>query len=550
MMCVGHSPVQTRKIGQGQKELRDWETCFVIILKSPTHPLPYFAMSCPICLEHYSLVESFVPRVFPCGHTFCTSCLQKLLDFPGKKPLQCPICRNEQRKFRKVESYPKNYGLLDELGSRARRILTPHYPERAGTPPDDETYCSSFSPLTLDIPVVCPPSLSTLPVPPPIMCSQHPTKPHEFYDENCHMFVCSHCIALGQHHGHKCVSIEDFQIRSQEQLRKIEENIPSYLLQLSQGQLASQEQLEHLERQYADVQSAIDSQLADRPELRKDLLHEANDQLTTQGEKIKIHLRKLKDLEISMTDLLEFSRKWSGNSTSNTCVLSILDQLGNSFDELKATYDGLKSFFKCVSDDYDWSAHGPMNPSKPEFAFPGEPCIRYIPLPETSKGGVILGPITGTGCVAHYQKALEGDEHSLEQLRVMSQNCDSFFASGYYIIALHILASPQLETVQEKVNLIPTLQEKHQRSILKKDEAYILSQLYKYGIGCPVNEAESSTLARLSEELISKFRHEPEIKSRERLISLHLQLLEHSSKCKSCSSKNCNKIKVSASSPT
>lgn len=133
-------------------------------------------MSCQICTELYSHTEAAMPRVLTCGHTFCSSCLQRLIELP-KRYIQCPNCRNEQRRYPNLDLYPKNYGLLEELDSRKYR----------------QNHSKEIRPINLNI----------------SFCPDHPKKPYEFYDETCQKYVCSHCIALGEHNGHKCVSIED-----------------------------------------------------------------------------------------------------------------------------------------------------------------------------------------------------------------------------------------------------------------------------------------------------------------------------------------------------
>jgi len=33
---------------------------------------------CPVCLEEFSLEGAKVPLIFPCGHSFCSSCVESL----------------------------------------------------------------------------------------------------------------------------------------------------------------------------------------------------------------------------------------------------------------------------------------------------------------------------------------------------------------------------------------------------------------------------------------------------------------------------------------
>jgi len=67
------------------------------------------SLKCSVCYEDYSL-NSRLPRFIPkCGHTFCSECLQKMLNFP--EPFRCP---NDNRRFedlKALQDFPENYSL-------------------------------------------------------------------------------------------------------------------------------------------------------------------------------------------------------------------------------------------------------------------------------------------------------------------------------------------------------------------------------------------------------------------------------------------------------
>jgi hypothetical protein len=141
----------------------------------------------------------------------------------------------------------------------------------------------------------------------------------------------------------------------------------------------------------------------------------------------------------------------------------------------------------------------------------------------------------------------------------MSDN-RSFVATGYLMLALHACSSSSSFSSSSSTSyarhgsieelaryLLPVLESKTQtpNSSLTKDEAFFLSEMYQHGLGCPPNTDKALEMATLSRNLLTQFRQEPEMKSREKLISLHLQLLEHSVNCTApCASKNCQKMKV------
>lgn len=63
---------------------------------------------CPICYEGYNSTDR-VPRMLPCGHTFCSICITNLI----KRTRVCPLDRQQFKKgLRKAEKVPKNIALL------------------------------------------------------------------------------------------------------------------------------------------------------------------------------------------------------------------------------------------------------------------------------------------------------------------------------------------------------------------------------------------------------------------------------------------------------
>ena len=63
---------------------------------------------CSICCEHYDH-ENLFPRLLICGHTFCSSCLGKLLK---NNSISCPDCRKTVPVPTGVAGLTKNYALL------------------------------------------------------------------------------------------------------------------------------------------------------------------------------------------------------------------------------------------------------------------------------------------------------------------------------------------------------------------------------------------------------------------------------------------------------
>ena len=71
---------------------------------------------CSICFEHYN-DESKCPRLLSCGHSFCSSCLERLLH---GNTIDCPTCRNPGSVPTGVEGLLKNFALLDIVNDTPR----------------------------------------------------------------------------------------------------------------------------------------------------------------------------------------------------------------------------------------------------------------------------------------------------------------------------------------------------------------------------------------------------------------------------------------------
>lgn len=72
---------------------------------------PFGWNSCEICLESYGNKEMNTPRFLACGHTFCTSCVEKMSEDTF---IKCPfdrICTGLQGSVE--ESLPKNFAVLN-----------------------------------------------------------------------------------------------------------------------------------------------------------------------------------------------------------------------------------------------------------------------------------------------------------------------------------------------------------------------------------------------------------------------------------------------------
>ena len=189
------------------------------------HPFQAMASKgpeCSICYEGYN-DEKKCPRLLSCGHSFCSSCLERLLH---GNTIDCPTCRNPVG----VHGLLKNFALLDlvnETVPKQHAVNTGHVGSDECEACDEKhpaTFCCldckenmcktaaqihKRSKLSRDHHVVtfkelkANPQLASVSV----LCPEH-NDPFRFFDENCGHVICRDCYTLN-HNGHKCVIVAE-----------------------------------------------------------------------------------------------------------------------------------------------------------------------------------------------------------------------------------------------------------------------------------------------------------------------------------------------------
>ena len=69
-------------------------------------------LSCGVCFNEYGENCATIPRLFPCSHTLCESCIKELII---NDTLVCPMCRKKHRAKGKEKAFPQNEYLLVQI---------------------------------------------------------------------------------------------------------------------------------------------------------------------------------------------------------------------------------------------------------------------------------------------------------------------------------------------------------------------------------------------------------------------------------------------------
>ena len=188
-------------------------------------------LTCTVCLEEFK-----EPKLLPCCHTFCSGCLERILEkSSGKRRLSCPQCRAEHQV---TESGPSafltDFTVLQAF--RIRRLTTKR--KSCGMCSSEEVRPVSFCEECEEylcrfcdrahkrmkvftehsvVPVGEFKPESFIPKPKPYYCQQHPQNVVQFFCRTCNQLICGNCVADSQtgfvdgvkHRKHTFITLRD-----------------------------------------------------------------------------------------------------------------------------------------------------------------------------------------------------------------------------------------------------------------------------------------------------------------------------------------------------
>ncbi|XP_075887793.1 tripartite motif-containing protein 3b isoform X2 [Nelusetta ayraudi] len=225
---------------------------------------------CSICLDHYRN-----PKVLPCLHTFCESCLQNYIP-PESLTLSCPVCRQTSILPEKGVAALQNNFFITNLMEVLQR----------------DSECSRLESCSVLE------SVSAAAAGKPLCCPNHEGKVMEFYCESCETAMCLECTE-GEHREHVTVPLRDVVEQHKAVLKTQLDAIRSRLPQLT----AAIELVTEISRQLNERKMEAVAEITRTFEELERALHQRKTALVTEME--NICGTKQKVLQAQLASLLQ-----------------------------------------------------------------------------------------------------------------------------------------------------------------------------------------------------------------------------------------------------
>ena len=76
-------------------------------------------LSCQVCFEDFEPDGAHVPRLLPCTHTLCLTCIGQLIK---RDMIECPECREKHEAKKDEKSFPQNKYTLVQMKRRTPKL--------------------------------------------------------------------------------------------------------------------------------------------------------------------------------------------------------------------------------------------------------------------------------------------------------------------------------------------------------------------------------------------------------------------------------------------
>ena len=224
------------------------------------------SLSCPVCFEDFEENGIRVPRLLPCSHTLCHTCIGQLI---RNNRLECPTCRMKHEARNKEINFPQNKYILTMMRRRQRL---------EGEEIDEWQKCPKHGENEI------------------LFCRE----------DECQKMICPLCLSEA-HLGHKVVAVK---VQTKDVLAKLLKSIEitSERLNKNIGNVTdvSQDIIKKTEANFVQVKKEKDKRLQDL-ERKKEEMTKQYDEIIKQVEDEKNKLSETSGNELkAMRDSITF----------------------------------------------------------------------------------------------------------------------------------------------------------------------------------------------------------------------------------------------------
>eukprot|EP00062_Callorhinchus_milii_P000662 gi/632934868/ref/XP_007886743.1/ PREDICTED: tripartite motif-containing protein 59 [Callorhinchus milii] len=228
-------------------------------------------LTCSVC---YSIFED--PRVLPCSHTFCRTCLENIIQGSGnfsvwrplRFPLKCPTCRSiVELPPTGIISLPINFSLMGII----------------------EKYQKEDHPKTPT-------------------CPDHCRQPLNMFCLLDRKLVCGYCLTVGQHQGHPIDDLQNAYIKEKETANKLVEQlsdkhwvvmsvfIEQLVLQKAQAEQIIQQDKDTVVQYFEDLQKTLQT----KKEALLAALDEVNAKIASEYDPLIYKMSEMKEEQLAL----------------------------------------------------------------------------------------------------------------------------------------------------------------------------------------------------------------------------------------------------------
>ena len=293
-------------------------------------------LTCTVCLEEFK-----EPKLLPCCHTFCSGCLERILEkSSGKRRLSCPQCRAEHQV---TESGPSafltDFTVLQAF--RMRRLTTKRNScgmcSSEGVSPVsfceecEEYLCGYCDGAHQRMKVFTEHSVvplgefkpeSFIPKPKPYYCQQHPQNVVQFFCQTCNQLICGNCVVQSRnifaqdgskHCMHTFTALNDGLKPMEAEIEKLVDSADRdrrhYESRLNSLRELEKQQDDHAQQLKAEVNTTVDSYIKKLQNSRVQALAEIDAKYSRKKKSVQVHKQQLQSAASHINSGLRFALK-------------------------------------------------------------------------------------------------------------------------------------------------------------------------------------------------------------------------------------------------